>query len=96
MKDEILWKMGDTEEYGFFIKSGSFAFMENKDGSNMSFEEGTFIGEADVFINQTFLTTTVKCLEKGKILKIKFADLAAFFIKYPNIQLFFSKAKYIL
>lgn len=84
-KGQVLWRVGDTPEFAFIIKKGSFEFFDCPEQDLEEFDSGAFIGEVRAMINGTACTTSIKATRKGIIFKISKKDLIAFLNKNPGL-----------
>ena len=88
-KGQVLWRVGDTAEFAFIIKKGSFEFFDCPEQDLDEFDSGAFIGETRAMIDRTPCTTSIKATRKGIIFKIVKLELLSFLTKNPGLQIYF-------
>ncbi|CAD8146794.1 unnamed protein product [Paramecium pentaurelia] len=94
-KGQILWKKDDEATFVFFIRKGAFVFIDCDEAKLEEFDSGSFIGEINAILKGEKLTTTVKAIREGSILKIEANAFVKFLQRNPGLLLLLQEYKYL-
>ncbi len=88
--DEIILHRGHPGRYLYFIFSGRVAVLDGNNITIATLGRGEIFGEMSFFSGQP-VCASIKAVEPAKILTLSGNDLSQILIKYPFLQVFFTR-----